>query len=351
MIAIPETHGPCLQDSFCRNMRQTGSILLQTGRQEDKIREFARSVAAGLAARPRKLDCRFLYDTPGSALFEDICRQPEYYQTRTEAAILARHAAEIRAATGPVLLFELGAGCASKTGCLVRAYHDDTLPLIYAPVDVSESALRRADSNIRSRWPAVQVIGIHGTYEDAFPLFRRTARAMVVFLGSTIGNLDDEEADGFWQTISTHLKTGDYFLLGVDLVKDQNMLEAAYNDRAGVTEAFTKNLFCRMNRELGSEIEPDRVEHVARYNAQYRRIEIYARFSSDQAIHVRPLGRSFTIRAGEEILVEISRKFELDSLPAYFNRFGFSVTRTFTDARDWFALLLLQKDTGHDLLS
>lgn len=352
MLATAVDECVCLQEIFNRNMVDSdSSYLLQTGCREEAVLDFAGSVSDGLHRHPRQLDCRYLYDANGSALFEDICRQPEYYQTRTERSILAANADNIRAVTGPVLLFELGAGCACKTGCLLDAYVHGDGRLTYAPVDVSESALRQAGVNINGKWPDVQVLGIHGTYQDAFPLFTMNDRAMVIFLGSTIGNFDDDQADEFWRSVSIHMKQDDYFLLGVDLVKDIALLEAAYNDAAGVTEAFTKNLFRRMNRELGSEIHLDHVEHVARYCEELKRIEIFARFHRQQPVRIKPLCREFIIRQGEEILVEISRKFELSELPGYFRQYGFSVEQTYTDPNDWFGLLLLRKDGIHAFTS
>ncbi|MEJ2032553.1 MAG: L-histidine N(alpha)-methyltransferase [Deltaproteobacteria bacterium] len=305
--------------------------------------DFARSVADGLARRPRRLDCRFLYDPKGSELYERICEQPEYYPTRIEAAILAACASDICCITGPVTILELGSGCSVKTDHLLAAYTKAYGPLHYVPIDVSESALQQAGRDITSRYSQVRVTGINGTYEESFHVFETASPALILFLGSTVGNFDEKEADDFWRSIAGHMTAGDHFLIGVDLVKDRAVLEAAYDDAAGVTAAFTRNLFARMNRELGASLDLDTIKHVARYRTDRERIEIHARFTKQQLINIAPLGESFAIHSGEEILVEISRKFRLADLPAFFALYGFQVRQTYTDERNWFAVLLLQK--------
>lgn len=320
-----------------------GSRLVRRPRRTAGVMEFARSVAEGLCRRPRRLDCRFLYDARGSELYERICAQPEYYPTRTEAAILAACAPDICRATGPVTLLELGSGYSVKTDHLLAAYTKAHGPLHYVPIDVSKSALQKAHRDITSRYPEVRVTGINGTYEEGFRHIESASPALVLFLGSTVGNFDDREAEDFWQAVAGHMNAGDSFLLGVDLVKDRAVLEAAYDDAAGVTAAFTRNLFARMNRELGASLDLDAVEHVARYRPERDRIEIHARFTRPQLLEVMPLGVSFAIRGGEEILVEISRKFRLADLPAFFARYGLQVRKTYTDPRNWFALLLLHR--------
>jgi L-histidine Nalpha-methyltransferase len=305
--------------------------------------EFAKSVAVGLGRQPRRFDCRFLYDAQGSKLFEQICLQPEYYPTRTEAAIMEGRAEEICRLTGPVTILELGSGCSSKTGHLLTAYAALHGSLQYVPIDVSESSLRQACRDITASHPDVQVTGLHGTYEDAFHFFKMAAPSLVLFLGSTIGNFDEQEVDHFWQTVAARMAVGDFFLLGVDLVKDAKVLAAAYDDAAGVTAAFTRNLFVRMNRELGAGLDLEAIEHVARYNRRRERIEIHARFTAPQTLRVKPLGESFAIERNEEILVEISRKFRLADLEPYLRNHGFALRKSFTDQRQWFGLLLLQR--------
>lgn len=324
--------------------RRPRSVILKAGsNREDPVKDFATSVAAGLDRRPRILESRFLYDEMGSRLYEQITVQPEYYLTRTEASILARHAVEISHLTGPSTLVEFGSGYSVKTDYLFSAYKNLNSKMCYVPIDVSESALRGAISNINRRHPEVQVIGIHGTYQDAFPVFDVTSPIMVIFLGSTIGNMNREECMIFFNTVADHLEPGDHFLLGVDLLKERELLEAAYNDAAGISDEFTRNLFARMNRELGSEIDLSGIEHVARFNGDHEQIEIHARFKEAQKIDLPMMRRTFRIEAGEKILTEISRKFNLETLVPSLEMLGLRPKKIFTDERKWFALLLLEK--------
>ena len=330
-----------LHDRSGRPARQNPRII-RLAHHTEVNREFAESVVRGLSRRPGRLECRFLYDARGSELYERITEQPEYYPTRTEAGILAGCARRLRAITGPVTLLELGSGSSVKTDHLLRAWQGKAH---YVPVDVSESALRLAGEAICRRHPDVQVVGLNGTYEAALPFFAEFSPLMVVFLGGTIGNLSDEETDLFFRQVGDNLGEGDYFLLGVDLVKDRRLLEAAYNDEAGVTAAFTCNLFARMNRELDSGLDLSAIEHVARWVPARQRIEIHARFKKRQTLRVAPLERSFEIARDEEILVEISRKFILEELQADLADHGLRTREIFTDAQSWFALLLLEKSS------
>lgn len=306
--------------------------------------DFARAVALGLSDAPRWLPARFLYDTAGSALFERICDLPEYYLTRTEAGILARAAAEVRRLTGPVTLIELGSGSAAKTDHLLRAYARSGDAVRYVPVDVSASILRLAAERIEDQFPSVNVSGVNGEYEVAFPLLAQYAPSLLLFLGSTLGNLNHAESVVFWRRVAAAMPRGSYLLVGADLVKDPAVLHAAYNDAAGVTGQFTLNLFARMNRELDAGLDLRRIEHVARWNAEWQRVEVFGRFASTQRLRIRPLGLEVTIRAGEQVMTEISRKFILPRLTAYLACFGFRLVRAFTDDREWFAVLLLTKD-------
>ncbi len=323
-----------------------GPTVLRIGEAADPVLDFARSVAAGLADEPRRLECRFLYDARGSRLYEAICEQPEYYPTRTEAAILAARSAEIRALTGPATLVELGSGSSVKTGHLLDAFAAGGRTVRYIPVDVSSSALEAAAAAIAAERPEVRVVGINGVYEDALPLLPLVSPALLVFLGSTIGNLDEAESAAFWELVARSLGPGDHMLLGIDLVKDPALLEAAYDDAAGVTRRFTRNYFERMNRELGAGLDVTAIEHEARYDRERERIEIHARFTTRQVLRIRPLDLEIEIPAGERVLVEISRKFRVDRVRRELARFGLETVRTFTDDRRWFGLLLLRK-VGH----
>ena len=319
------------------------NVFIRTTWRSEPVTEFASSVASGLSKTPKELECRFLYDARGSELYERITEQPEYYPARTEASILAKYADEIRQITGPVTILELGSGSSCKTHYLLEPYLERNKGQCYVPVDVSESALRQAAREMARRYERVQVVSILGTYEMAMRLLGSASPAMAVFLGSSIGNFKEDEEDAFWSRMSEEMLPGDFFLLGVDLVKDESLLHAAYNDAAGVTEAFTRNLFVRMNRELCSRLDMDAIEHEARYVSKRQQVEIYARFRKRQTLHVEPLGQSFDIRERESILVEVSRKYRIEQDDRRLGSYGFRIRRVFTDDRNWFALLLLQR--------
>lgn len=239
------------------------------------------------------------------------------------------------------------AGHLGKNQTLLRSYSAGASEVLYVSVDVSAAALRLAGTSLSSAFPQIRFIPVEGTYEDAFPLFPEYSPCMVLLLGSNVGNFNHAESVGFWDQISRHLRSGDFFLLGVDLVKDPEVLEAAYNDRAGVTAEFTKNVFARMNRELGAGLDLDAIQHVAVYNAEWQRIEISARFSRAQTVRLRPLGMDIPVPAGAQVLVEISRKFVLEDLIRYLACFELEIRACFTDERQWFAVLLLQKKGGN----
>ena len=304
---------------------------------------FALSVASGLSMCPRQLESRYLYDRQGSAIFDRITEQPEYYLTRTEAGILADNACRIREITGPVTLVELGSGYSLKTDHLLRAWLACAPSVRYIPVDVSEAALCEACRIICNLHLSAHVIGVNGDYREAFPMLREVSPVMVVFLGSTIGNFEPEDESRFLAELASSLSPGDFFLLGVDLVKEQLIIESAYNDVAGVTADFTRNLFARMNRELGSDIDLSVVEHVARYNPLRDQVDIHARFARKQIVRVESLGKSFAIAEGEMILTEISRKYYLEACVPSLEGFGFETEAVFTDERNWFALILLKR--------
>ena len=303
---------------------------------------FTESVALGLTDDPKWLHCRWLYDARGSELYEKITEQPEYYLTRTEDGILAEHAQEIRATVGDTTLVELGSGSSLKTRRLLEAWlaQGDAR---YVPIDISLDVLEAACRDLASEYPNLCVEGIASSLHRGLSRIGSLSPTLLVFLGSTVGNLNDAEVDGFFGHVSRALAPGDYFLLGIDLIKDKTTLEAAYNDAAGWTEKFTKNLFVRMNRELGSGIPLDAVEHVAVYDEGRERVEIFGEFDRDVKIGLGPGAGSVHVAAGERVMIEISRKFRVDDVAATATRFGMTLVRTFADAQQRFAVLVLER--------
>jgi L-histidine N-alpha-methyltransferase len=335
--------GRKLVDGFQNAIDGDRHVLIRTAWKSEPVLEFAASVASGLGQRPRRLDYRFLYDSRGSELFELITEQPEYYPTRTENSILARCARQVRETTGPVTLLELGSGSSVKTNHLIAAYLDRDDEQFYVPVDVSESALKQATNDLDDHHDGVRVVSVHGTYDMATKLFECASPMMAIFLGSSIGNFQADEENAFWERVADAMMTGDWFLLGVDLVKDKRIIDAAYNDDSGITEEFIKNLFVRMNRELGAALDVSAIKHEARYVAERERVDVHARFTEPQTVRVEPLGKRFRLGEGERVLVEISRKFHIERLRPYLESRGFRTRRVFTDDEGWFAVLLLQR--------
>jgi L-histidine N-alpha-methyltransferase len=332
-----------LEERYNSALDQQQNVVLKADRLNDPTMDFARSVAEGLDSNPRLFECRFLYDAKGSALYEKICAQPEYYQTRTEGSILKKYAQDISNLTGLCTLIELGSGSSVKTSYLLSAYQNQYKNICYSPIDISSSALKDAGRTILAKHPRVQVVGINSTYYDSFTLIRCASPALVIFLGSTIGNFTIEEEKTFWTDVSENMQTGDYFLLGVDLIKDSEMLDAAYNDKAGITEQFTLNYFARMNRELDAGLDLDTIAHVAHYNSDKEQVEIFAEFRKATSLQVGPLNRSFGIGQGERILLEISRKFKLDRVREKLISHGLNPIRAYTDENNWFGLVLVEK--------
>lgn len=345
IIPIDTTpHQSIVMDMATESAQQIGIKSREAARADiDVRRDFADSVVRGLEDDPRWLDCRYLYDAQGSHIFERICKQPEYYLTRTEGAILAAVGKDIAGKTGDVKLIELGSGSSIKTRLLLEAYCELYGQARYTPVDVSMTALEHAHEEIASCYDSVTVEPLHGTYDEAFARLYDLVPSMLLFLGSTLGNFNEQEAAAFWGQTAENLMPGDFCLLGIDINDDHDSINAAYNDIAGHSEAFTRNLFSRMNRELGSTIDVTAIDHVAKFNPRRSRVEIYARFNKEQNIDLPPLDRSFTISAGEKILTEISCKFRLAEMLPYLAGFGFDALRVYTDSDDRFAVLLLRR--------
>jgi iron(II)-dependent oxidoreductase len=309
---------------------------------------FAHSAARGLSDHPRWLHCRYLYDEEGSRIFSAITEQPEYYLTGAESEILAAHADEIRAMAGAVPIVELGAGTGAKTRYLLDAWSGaaGADEVEYVPIDIDPSVLTRSAGELAAEYENLVVTGLATSYERGLEAVSRISPVCLVFLGSTIGNFNPEETDAFLARLARTLAPEDSLLLGIDLAKDVDTLEAAYDDAAGWSRRFTRNLFARMNRELGTEIDVDAIDHVAYWNDRLERIEIYARFQRAARIDLDSIARSFRVAAGEMILTEISRKFRIPGMASDLARFGFAIERSFTDPAGRFGLLLCRRIWG-----
>ena len=302
--------------------------------------DMRREVAEGLLASPKTLPSKYFYDEEGSALFDAITRLPEYYPTRTERGILVARADEIAALSGADTLIELGSGTSEKTRLLLDAFHRRGALRRFVPFDVDETTLRAAAGAVASEYPGVGVHAVVGDFERHLGLLPAGGRRMIAFLGSTIGNLTPEQRAVFLAEIGAGLEPGDTFLLGTDLVKDTGRLEAAYDDAAGVTAAFNRNVLHRLNRELDADFVPEAFEHVARFDTEREWIEMRLRSSADQVVTVGGLGLTVTFGAGEEMRTEISAKFRPDGLASELTVAGLRLLQLWTDPAGDFALSL-----------
>ncbi|GAA1421903.1 L-histidine N(alpha)-methyltransferase [Streptomyces thermospinosisporus] len=294
-------------------------------------------VLRGLTSGPKTLPPKWFYDAHGSELFEKITRLPEYYPTRAEREILSARAGEIAAAAGARTLVELGSGSSEKTRHLLGAL---TELHTYIPVDVSESALRQAGEALVTEHPGLEVHALIADFTDRLTLPQAPGPRLVAFLGGTIGNLLPGERAAFLASVRALLAPGDCLLLGTDLVKDEQVLVRAYDDAAGVTAAFNKNVLTVINRELGADFDPAAFEHVALWDAEREWIEMRLRSRTAQTVKVPALDLAVDFAAGEELRTEVSAKFREEGVRAELDAAGLELSRWWTDSGGRFALSL-----------
>ena len=304
-------------------------------------------VYIGLTARPKALAPWLFYDEAGSRLFERITELPEYYLTRTEHAIFAKHADEIiTAASGDpsmrsLTMIELGAGTAAKTSLLLDAAVRRQDKVDYLAIDVSASPLTAAKERIERENPSVTVTPRVADYTAGVADFPADGkRRMVLYIGSSIGNFEPANAVKLLRDVRAHLSPGDRLLLGVDRVKDISILLRAYDDEAGVTEAFNKNILVRVNRELGANFNPRLFRHRARWNEKHSRIEMHLESLIAQHVTIRALDLDVKFTRGETIHTENSYKFTREAVVDVLMRSGFALTRCWTDESEWFGVYL-----------
>jgi len=310
----------------------------------DHLARTLRSDAlAGLTATPKSLPPKWFYDAQGSALFEKITGLPEYYPTRAERSILRTVSAEIAAQTGARVLVELGSGSSDKTRLLLNALRDGGTLHSYVPVDVSESALTQAAAALMTEYPGLAVHAVVSDFEESlgFPADSgQGAARLVAFLGSTIGNMVPAERAAFLRRVRAQLRPGDAFLLGTDLVKDPAVLVAAYDDDAGVTAEFNKNVLNVLNVELGADFDVDAFEHVALWDTDREWIEMRLRATTAQHVRVSGLGLAVSFAAGEEMRTEVSAKFRREGVAAELAAAGLAMRSWWTDTSGQFGLSL-----------
>ena len=295
---------------------------------------------AGLSATPKVLPPKWFYDERGSELFEKITRLDEYYPTRAERSILRATAGQIAAATRAQTLVELGAGAADKTRLLLDAMAAEGTLASFVPVDVSEAALIEAARRVDGEYPGLAVTAVVSDFEEHLGLPSASGSRLVVFLGGTIGNLLPGQRAAFLASLRSRLRPGDAFLLGTDLVKDPAVLVAAYDDAAGVTAAFNKNILAVLNAALGADFDPDAFEHVAVWDARQEWIEMRLRSLQEQVVTVPAIGLVVPFAEGEEMRTEVSAKFRQAKVAAELAAAGFTMTRWWTDDQGRFGLSL-----------
>ena len=323
------------------------------GEAGEDVEQMVEDVRAGLLAVPKDLSPwpKYFYDEQGSELFEQITALPEYYQTRTELSILQERAPEIVARTGCRELVELGSGSSSKTHVLLDAMvsrsgsASEPGPDRYVPFDVSESALAGSAKRLIKEYPTLEISGFIGDFDRSLESLLAHPRAgaagrLVIFLGGTIGNFTPEHRRAFLERLRAGLKGGDYLLVGVDLVKDVRTLEAAYDDVAGVTARFNKNLLNVLNRKLGGEFDSELFVHRATFDREESRVEMWLDSTVEQEVPVAALDLEVPFEAGEGMRTEISTKFTRGSIAGAFEEAGLRLLDLYTDDGDLFGLAL-----------
>jgi dimethylhistidine N-methyltransferase len=299
--------------------------------------DFLAEVVAGLSASPRSLPCKFFYDERGAELFQRICELPEYYITRTETELLRRHGREMAESIGAnAELIGFGTGAGIKTRMLLEHLEN---PIAYVPVDISKQSLLDSAVELSRAMPALEILPVCGDYLQELQLprpLRKPDHVAVYFPGSTIGNLEPDVALDFLRRVCQLCGKSGGLIIGVDLQKDRAILEAAYNDSAGVTAAFNLNLLVRANRELGADFDLPLWRHCAIYNERHGRIEMHLVSEADQTVHVG--ARGFHFSRGEKIVTEFSYKYTREGFTRLAVSAGFRLARVWTDSQQWFAV-------------
>ena len=314
--------------------------LTRIGNEHDFRDQMKRDVRSGLSSEHKSLPSTYFYDDYGSALFEEITLLTEYYLTRAETEILEIFAPEIVAAIHPDELVEIGAGYARKTCLLLTAIHEREAGSLYVAIDVSEGALRHAGQNLTHEYPWLSVKGYLGDFGAVLSAVPRNGRRLVAFLGSTIGNLASTQRPGFFRAVASMLEEGDGFLLGVDLIKDEQTLRAAYDDAAGLSAAFNKNILTVINRELDGDIDIEAFEHRTVFHVDTGCMEQSLRARREVNARLNAIDLDVHFASGESIHTEWSCKFTREQVESEMSAAGLTMTHWWTDSEERFALAL-----------
>jgi len=299
-------------------------------------------VRAGLTANPKTLPPKYFYDASGSKLFDEITRLPEYYLTRAETSILVERAPAIAGLSRCESLVELGSGTSAKTRLLLRALRDGGTLREFVPFDVDPAVLAEASDALGEEYPGLRIAPFVGDFERDLGAIPAGGRRTIAFIGSTIGNLEPAARSAFLAQVGAALRPGDTFLLGIDLVKDTGRLLEAYNDAAGVTAEFNRNVLLVVNREVDADFRVEEFEHVALWDAEHEWIEMRLRAAREQTVTIGDLGLAVRFAAGEELRTEISAKFRRAGIEAELAAAGLRTRAFWTDPAGDFGLLLAE---------
>lgn len=309
-----------------------------------RVPGLVEDVKSGLFSSPRSLPPKYFYDDHGSRLFDRICSTPEYYLTRTEDALLAERAKEIIDRSRPDEILELGSGSSAKTRRLLDACEALNLRSGYAPFDVCKEMLLAASGGLVTDYEWLDVRPLLGDYHAGLEhVPRANGSRLYVFLGSTIGNFEDDSAHAFLGEVAAIMRPGDWLLLGADRVKEHDVLNAAYNDAAGITAEFNRNVLRVLNRELDADFAVDDFRHEALWCEDEGHVEMRLVADAGQEVHFGRLDRSLSLGSGEVIRTEISRKFTREGLEALFASAGLRIDAHFEPDNEYFSLLLGQR--------
>jgi len=327
-------------------MQQDGPSRTERARaSEATLARMSAEVRAGLLAHPLpSLPCKYFYDDRGSALFDEITRLPEYYQTRTEETILARIAGEVVDLVRPRELIELGSGTGRKIRLVLDATRARGVLERCTLLDISEGVLAGSVEALAAAYPGLEVRGVVGDFVEDLAALGPGGGRLALFFAGTLGNLHPDDVPAFLRSLARRLAPGDGFLVGLDLVKDERRLHDAYNDRAGVTAEFNRNILHVVNRALGADFVPEAWEHVAFYDRERAWIEMRLRATRDMQVRVAAAGLAREFRTGDEIRTELSCKYTRESFGARVAGTGLRIERWFTDPDSLFASALLRRE-------
>ena len=308
------------------------------------IPDVVEDVRNGLLDPPRSLPPKYFYDATGSMLFSRICDTPEYYPTRTEDQLLVHHSKEIIKDVKPNQILELGSGSSQKTRRLFDACELVDHTCSYAPFDVCEDILEQTAGELETEYNWLEVTPLLGDYHAGLGnLPGHDGRRMFVFLGSTIGNFNPQQAKEFLDEVYSIMNEGDYLLLGADRIKSKDILDAAYNDNSGITAEFNLNLLQVLNRELDADFDMDNFRHLAFFNRELSRIEMHLVCTDNHTVNIRKLGESVTFNADDEILTEISHKYTFEGIENLLAGSQFEICRHYEPENRFFSLLLARR--------